>query len=151
MKLVAISGTKRRNIWKSKLRNLLTRRRNHFSQPLNIYGVNDVRQTEIHTAEPVVPEPNAFEVEMAIENLKSHRSLLIISQQNGLEQGVEQTALRYTNLYSIWNNEKFPEEWKQSIIVPMYKKHDKRIVVIVEAFKFCQQRTKFHPTSCCEG
>jgi hypothetical protein len=29
--------------------------------------VSDVRQTEIHTAEPLVPEPSAFEVEMAIE------------------------------------------------------------------------------------
>jgi hypothetical protein len=37
-------------------------------------GVSDVRQTEIHTAEPLVPEPNAFEVEMAIEKLKTHKS-----------------------------------------------------------------------------
>jgi hypothetical protein len=37
-------------------------------------GVNDVRQTEIHTAEPTVPEPSAFEVELVIEKLKSHKS-----------------------------------------------------------------------------
>jgi hypothetical protein len=41
---------------------------------LNVCGVCDVRQTEIHTAEPLVPEPSAFEVEMAIEKLKSHNS-----------------------------------------------------------------------------
>ena len=35
--------------------------RNYFSQLLNAHGVNDVRQTEIHTAEPLVPEPSAFE------------------------------------------------------------------------------------------
>jgi len=29
--------------------------------------VNDVRQTEIQTAEPLVPEPSAFEVEMVID------------------------------------------------------------------------------------
>jgi len=29
--------------------------RNHFSQLLNIHWVNDVRQTEIHTAESLVP------------------------------------------------------------------------------------------------
>ena len=52
----------------------LTRWRNHFSQLLNVYGVNDVRQTEIQTVEPVVPEPSAFEVELAIEKLKSHKS-----------------------------------------------------------------------------
>jgi hypothetical protein len=30
---------------------------------------NDVRQTEIHIAEQLVPEPSAFEVELAIESL----------------------------------------------------------------------------------
>jgi len=38
------------------------------------YGVSDDRQTEIHTAESLVPEPSAFEVEMAIEKLKKHKS-----------------------------------------------------------------------------
>jgi len=33
-----------------------------------------VRQREIHTAEPLLPELNAFKFEMAIENLKSHKS-----------------------------------------------------------------------------
>jgi hypothetical protein len=33
-------------------------------------GINDVRQTEIHTAEPLVPKPSAFEVEMPMELLK---------------------------------------------------------------------------------
>ena len=46
--------------------------RNHFSQLFNVYGVIDVRQTEIHTAEPLLTEPSAFEVKMAIENLKSY-------------------------------------------------------------------------------
>jgi len=37
-----------------------------------MYGINDVRQREIQTAETLVPEPSAFEVEMAIEKLKTH-------------------------------------------------------------------------------
>ena len=37
-------------------------------------GVIDVRQTEIHAAEPLVPEPSAFEVELVIEKLKSRKS-----------------------------------------------------------------------------
>jgi len=45
--------------------------RKHFSQLLHIHGVKDVRQTEIHTTEPLVPELCAFEVELAIEKLKS--------------------------------------------------------------------------------
>jgi hypothetical protein len=46
----------------------LVKWRKHFSQLLNVHGVNDVRQTEIHTAEPLVPEPSIFEFEMAILN-----------------------------------------------------------------------------------
>jgi hypothetical protein len=38
------------------------------------HGVNDVRQTAIHTAEPLVPEPSAFEVEIAVQKLKKHKS-----------------------------------------------------------------------------
>ena len=53
---------------------ILARWRNHFSQLLNIHGINDVRQTEIHTTEPLVPEPSAFEFELAIEKLRSHKS-----------------------------------------------------------------------------
>jgi hypothetical protein len=39
---------------------------------LNVNGVNGIRQTEIHTAKPLVPEPSAFDVEMAIGKLKRH-------------------------------------------------------------------------------
>jgi hypothetical protein len=49
----------------------MVRWRNYFSQILNVHGVSDVRQVEIHTAEPLVPEPSALEVELAIEKLKS--------------------------------------------------------------------------------
>jgi len=50
---------------------------NHFSQILNVHGVIDVGQREVHTAEPLMPEPSAFEVEMANEKLKSHKSPVI--------------------------------------------------------------------------
>jgi hypothetical protein len=53
---------------------IMARRRNYFSHILNVHGVSDVRQAEIHTAEPLVPEPSALEVELAIEKLKGHKS-----------------------------------------------------------------------------
>jgi len=46
--------------------------RNHFSHLLNAHGIDDVRQTEIHTAEPIVPEPSASGVKMVTEKLKRH-------------------------------------------------------------------------------
>ena len=53
---------------------IVARRRKYFSQLFNVHGVKDVRQAEIHTAEPLVPEPSAAEVELAIDKLKSHKS-----------------------------------------------------------------------------
>ena len=41
---------------------------------MNVHGAKEVRQAEIDTAEPLVPEPSDFEVELAIEKLKSHKS-----------------------------------------------------------------------------
>ena len=53
---------------------IVARWRNYFSQLFNVHGVKDVRQAEIHTAEPLVPEPSAAEVELAIDKLNSHKS-----------------------------------------------------------------------------
>jgi len=50
---------------------ILARFWHHFSQLLNTHSVSDGRQTEIHTAEPLVPETSAFEVELALAKLKS--------------------------------------------------------------------------------
>ena len=51
-------------------KSILAMWRSRFSHLFNVHGLSDVRQTEIHTAEPLVPGPNGFQVEMAIENLK---------------------------------------------------------------------------------
>ena len=44
---------------------------NHFSQLFSIHGSSDLRQTEIHSAQPIVPELSAVEVEMAVGKVKS--------------------------------------------------------------------------------
>jgi hypothetical protein len=78
---------------------ILARWRNPFSQLSDEHGVNDVRQTEIQRAEPLVPEPNAFEVEIDVEKLKdTNHWVLIKFRQNSIKQGVEQFALRSINL-----------------------------------------------------
>jgi hypothetical protein len=62
---------------------ILARGRNHFSQLWNVHGFNHVRQTAIHTAEPLVPEPCAFQIQMANEKLKNiNPQVLIKFQQN---------------------------------------------------------------------
>ena len=53
---------------------IVDRWRNYFSQLFNVHGVKDVGQAEIHTLEPLVPDPSASEVELAIDMIKSHKS-----------------------------------------------------------------------------
>ena len=49
---------------------ILAGMRNHFSQLLNVHGIIDVRQTEKNTAEPLLPGPSAFEVEIVMKSYK---------------------------------------------------------------------------------
>jgi len=65
----------------SESHSILARWRNHFSQLLNVRGINDVRQTDRHATDPLVPGPSAFEVEMVIEKLKRNRSPYIVTVQ----------------------------------------------------------------------
>jgi len=46
-----------------------------FSQLFNVHGFSNVRQTEMYAVESLVPEFSAFELEMAMEKLKSLKSL----------------------------------------------------------------------------
>jgi len=92
-----------------------------------------------------VLESSPFEVEM---ELKRHKSQgLIKSQQNCLKQEVGQFTLRCIN--SVWNKEEFPDEWKKSIIVPIYKKSDKTDCSNYRAISLLSTTYKFYPTSCC--
>jgi hypothetical protein len=45
--------------------NILNRWKNYISQLLNVHNISDVKQIEVHTAEPLVPGPCSLEVEIA--------------------------------------------------------------------------------------
>jgi hypothetical protein len=78
----------------------------------------DNRLTEIHTAEPLVPDPSPFEVEIAIEKLEIPTELI----QAGGE--ILRTEIRKL-INSIWNKDELPVQWKESITVPVHKNGDK--------------------------
>ena len=86
---------------------ILARWRDYFSQILNVHGVHDVRQTETHTTEPLVPEPSAFEVDLAIEKLKSHKSPGVdqITAELIKEGGRTIRYQIHKLIVSIWNKE----------------------------------------------
>jgi len=52
-----------------------------FLSAIELHGVNDVRLTEIHTAEPLAPEPSASEDEMLTEKLKRYSHHILIKYQ----------------------------------------------------------------------
>jgi len=90
---------------------------------------------------------------LAIEKIKNHKSAGIDQIPAELIKAGGRT-IRYAILkltITIWNKEELPEEWKGSIIVPIYKKGDKQIVVITGAYHFFLLRTKFYPSSCRQG
>ena len=92
---------------------ILARWGNHFTQLFNVHGVSEVRQTEIHTAEPLVLELSAFEVEMFMGKLKRHKSPgtdeippeVIKAGRRTIHSEIH----NHTN--SFWNKDKLPEEW----------------------------------------
>ena len=122
-------------------------------QLLNVHGINDVRQTEIQTAEPLVPEPSAFEVERPIEKLKRHKSLGIYQIPGKLVKAGGRTILSEIHklINSVWNKEELPEEWKESIVLPIQKKGDKTYCSNYRGKSLCQLCPKFYPTFFCQG
>jgi len=109
-----------------------------ISQLLNIHGVNDVRQTEKHTAELLVPDPSVIESELAIEKLISHKLPGIDQIPAELIKAGGRTIRSKIHKLNIstWNKEELPEEWKESVIVPIYKKGDKTDCSIFILFSF---------------
>jgi hypothetical protein len=87
-------------------------------------GFSDVRQTEIQTAEPLVFEPSAVECEMAIEGLNRHKSPGIDQIPTEVITGGSRTIRSEIRklINSIWNRKELPEEWKESIITPIFNK-----------------------------
>jgi len=120
---------------------------------MELQEIIDDRQAEINTAEPLVPEPSAYEFELAIETLRSHKTSGIDQIPTELIKAGGKTIRCEIHklIISIWNKEELPEEWKESIVLPVYKKDDETDCSNLGVYHFCQLRTIFYPISCCQG
>jgi len=98
-----------------------------------------------------VHEPSVFEVELAIEKLKGHKSPRIDPIPAELRQGVEQFAMRSINLFLFEIRRNCLRSGRSRSLYLSKRRAIKQIVVIIGAYKFCQLLTKFYPTSCCQG
>ena len=76
-----------------------------------------------------MPEPSAYDLQLAIEKIRGQKSPSINQIPSELFKAggrtIRSDICKLIN--SIWNKEKLPEEKKQSITVPVYKKGDKTL------------------------
>jgi hypothetical protein len=92
-------------------RKILNMWKNYFCQLLNVHRADGVRQTEMHTAEPFVPDPSASEAKFLIGKLKTHKSVGVdqISAEL-LKAGGETLRSEIHKLIKlIWNKEELPQ------------------------------------------
>jgi hypothetical protein len=98
-------------------------------QQLNVHGVHDVRQTEMHTAEPLVSDPSSFVVEIYVGKLPG------IDQIPGT---TVRHVLRSTNLIILFD-------------VRNNCHNSGRTVVIIREYYCYQLHSKFHPVFFSQG
>jgi hypothetical protein len=126
----------------------LNRWKKFFNQVLNVHGVHNVRQKDIHTAEPLIPESDLVELEIAVGKLKSYKAQGTdqIPAELIIAGGETLCSETHRLICSIWNKEELPQQWKESIIVPIHKMVIRMIVIIIEEIPSYQLPTTFYPT-----
>jgi hypothetical protein len=79
---------------------------------------------DMHTAEPLVPEPSLVDAEIAIGELKSYKSPGSDQIPAELIKAGGETLCSEIHklICSTWNRGELPQQWKESIIVPHYNK-----------------------------
>ena len=97
-------------------------------------------------------EPSVFEVEMAVEKLKRHKTLGIDQIPAELFNAGGRTIFSeiHKPVHSVWNKEELPEDWKESIIVPICKKGDATDCSNYRG-TLLSTSTKFYPPSSCQS
>jgi hypothetical protein len=91
--------------------------------------VSDVRLIEVYGAEPLVPDANSFEAEIAVAKLKRFKSQGGEQILTELIQAGGET-LQYENhklIDSVWNKEQLSDQWKESITGPIYMEGDRAV------------------------
>jgi hypothetical protein len=106
-----------------------------------------------------VPEPSLVEVENTIEKLRRYKfpgTDQILAEM--IKAGSATSCSEIHKLiHSICNKEELPQQWKESIIVPIYKKGDKTdynnyegISLLLTAYKILSNSLLATLTSICQ-
>jgi hypothetical protein len=118
-----------------------------------VHNVSDVRQIEVHTAEPLVPGPSRREVQIAIAKFKKYNSPGSDQIPAELIQAGGEILLSEIHklINSLCNKEELPDQWKESIIVPVHKKGDKTDCNNYRGISLLSASYKIYPISSSHG
>jgi hypothetical protein len=104
-----------------------------------------VMKTEIRIAELLVPDPSYYEAQIVIASLKNYK--LPGSDHIMVEPIQTWSETLHTKIYElinfVCNKDELPKQWKESIIVPIYKKVEKTTAVIIIGYHCYQLHTNF--------
>jgi hypothetical protein len=130
--------------------NILNRWKNYLSQLLNVHRVSAVTQIEIHTAEPLVPDPSLFVVETATSKLKRYSRKSPGSDQIPAELMQAEGEILHSEIHklinSIWNKEDLTDQFQfQFHLYQFIRRVIKLSVLIIVGYHCYQLHTKFYP------
>jgi hypothetical protein len=114
-------------------RSILNSWKNYFSQLLNVHNVCDVRQIEVHMAEPLVPGQCHLEVEIAIAKLKRYKSS---GNDQILAELIRPESTNSIILFGIRKNCLISES---SLLVYQFRKRVIKLTVIIIMGYHCYQ------------
>jgi hypothetical protein len=102
---------------------ILNRWKKYFPQLFSVHNVNNIRQIEVHTAQPSVRVPSHLEVHASIAKLRKYKStgsdkiMADLFQAGG--QILRNMIPNPPNF--IWIKEELLDNWNGFIIVPVHK------------------------------
>jgi hypothetical protein len=129
----------------SEIHSVLNRWKNFFNKVLNVHGIHDVRQIDIHTTELLVPEPSLVEVEIVIGKLKKYKSLGTGQILAELIKGGCETLLPEIHNLILYGIRRNCHCSGKNLLLYQFIKRVIRLIIIEESPSY-QLSTKFYPT-----
>ncbi|XP_072394922.1 uncharacterized protein [Diabrotica undecimpunctata] len=106
---------------------IVERWKEYFRNLVNIESETEEADITFHSADIEIPAPTLEEVKNAIASLKDHKA----PGNDGINRELLKKGgiLLHQKLYDIilrvWQQQKMPKEWNESVIIPIYKKENK--------------------------
>jgi hypothetical protein len=119
-------------------------KKNYSCQVLNIHRVNNVSQTEIHTAEPLVPKPGSLDDEVANEKLERYKSSDTDQILAELIQTGGNTQCPALHFFIPFGIRKYNSSSERNLLLHLFTRRATELTLVIIEEHHCY--TKFYPT-----